>query len=169
MAFDYDLAEHILDQKDRDSALFFAGRQAEIDAFDTAVREAPRGEPSVEFRIYQGAPGCGKTSLAGRLRQRSADALALVQVYEDDLASPRHLLNAIHRRVVRGNPRTKRTLEATGVLAALLRRESAGDALAAITANELLEHTQLAIHMDEAQVLGPAEAKTLRWLHNGRS
>ena len=134
MPFDHALAQLILEAGDRDDALFFAGREIEIASFEAAVRQARRFG-KVEFRIFQGPPGCGKTSLAHHLRDSCAPETALIQVYEHDLASPDALVAAIQQAIFEGAP--------------------------------LAEHTHVALHMDEAQVLEKEQAPTLRWLHNG--
>ena len=49
----------------------------------------------------------------------------------------------------------------------ILRRDSATEAIQDAAAGKLLERTRLALHVDEAQVLGENQAGTLRWLHTG--
>ncbi len=56
--FNRELADELLEDRDRDTARFFAGRDDEIQRFDAAVREAQRSKQAVRF--YLGAPGCGK-------------------------------------------------------------------------------------------------------------
>ena len=152
MAFDYDLARKLLASGDRDFAPYFAGRDKEIGSFGDALVEA-QGKPQGVFRVFQGAPGCGKTSLARHIRESQASKLALVSIFEDDLGSPDSLIKAINRGVTQGNPLSRQALEGAGVLAALLRRDSAADALAGATANRMLAQTRLALHFDEAQTL----------------
>ena len=77
MPFDRELATEILNSRDRDTALFFAGRKAEIRAFERAVAEASQYKQAT-FRIYQGAPGCGKTSLAHHLADTCVDKVLFV-------------------------------------------------------------------------------------------
>lgn len=166
MAFDDDLARKLLACGDRDFAPYFAGRDKEIRSFGDALVEA-QGKPQGVFRVFQGAPGCGKTSLARHIRESHASKLALVSIFEDDLGSPDSLIKAINRGVTRGNPLSRQALEGAGVLAALLRRDSAADALAGATANRMLAQTRLALHFDEAQTLAQPQAPTLRWLHTG--
>ena len=50
---------------DRGIAPYFAGRKREIESFMDALAAAARKDQAV-FRIFQGAPDCGKTSLAAR-------------------------------------------------------------------------------------------------------
>ena len=88
MRFDHALAQLILEAGDRDDALFFAGREIETASFEVAVRQA-RQFGKVEFRIFQGPPGCGKTSFAPHLRDSCGPETAVIQIYENDLASPR--------------------------------------------------------------------------------
>ena len=84
MPFDRDLATELLKSRDRDTARFFAGRRDEIRAFDDAADEAGQSEQAI-FRIYQGAPGCGKTSLAAHLAETRADRLLFVKLRPKDL------------------------------------------------------------------------------------
>ena len=166
MQFDHALAQLIVEGGDRDDTLFFAGREVEIASFEAAVRQAQQFD-KVEFRIFQGAPGCGKTSLAHHLRDSCAPGLAVIQVYEHDLASPDALVAAIYRGIIEGDPRSQQVLEGAGVIGALLRRGSAVDKIGDAAANRMLKQTHVALHMDEAQVLEKEQAPTLRWLHTG--
>lgn len=166
MQFDHALAQLILEGGDRDDTLFFAGREVEIASFEAAVRQAQQFG-KVEFRIFQGAPGCGKTSLAHHLRDSRAPELAIIQIYEHDLASPNALIAAIHQGIIEGDPLSKQALESAGVIAALLRRGGAVEKIGDAAASRMLKRTHVALHMDEAHVLGKEQAPTLRWLHTG--
>ena len=65
---------------------FFAGRGAEIARFDSALRESS-GKRQAVFRIFQGARGCGKTSLAAHLRANRTTDVLFVPVGKGDLKS----------------------------------------------------------------------------------
>lgn len=108
MRFDHALAQLILEAGDRDDALFFAGREIETASFEVAVRQA-RQFGKVEFRIFRGPPGCGKTSFAHHLRDSCGPETAVIQVYEHDLASPGALVAAVEQAVLGGTPLTERT------------------------------------------------------------
>ncbi|MYA17577.1 MAG: ATP-binding protein [Gammaproteobacteria bacterium] len=69
MAFNFELARERLERRNLPATLYFAGRHDEIRQFDAALGESERVGKQAVFRIYQGAPGCGKSSLVGRLRQ----------------------------------------------------------------------------------------------------
>lgn len=82
------------------------------------------------FRIYQGAPGCGKTSLATRLRTIRANDLLIVAVGKNHLASE----NALDERVrtsfrAASSFGTGLAETALPVIASRFGVESAGDAL----------------------------------------
>ena len=94
MAFDGDLAHDLLIDDDRDYARFFAGRAAEIESFNGAVEQAGQKEQAV-FRIYRGAPGCGKTSLANPLMANRSVDLLFVALDNEDLASREALTTRI--------------------------------------------------------------------------
>ena len=73
MAFNRELAEELANaQRDRDRARYFAGRVAEIDAAESAFAEA-RKYTQTAFRVFTGAPGCGKSSLLTHIRESHAD------------------------------------------------------------------------------------------------
>ena len=90
MAFDRDLAAKGLRSDDRDIAPYFTGREAEIAAFDNAVAAAG-DKPLALFRIFQGPPGCGKTSLAAHLAEIRARETVFVPCAMADLADGRAL------------------------------------------------------------------------------
>lgn len=87
MAFNRELAR-ALKFDDRDVAPFFAGRRTEIQSFQKALATADE-KPQAVFRIYQGAPGCGKTSLANHLAKEAAENAIFVKFSEsDDFSRP---------------------------------------------------------------------------------
>lgn len=165
MAFDSDLANDLLIDDDRDHARFFAGRAAEIESFNGAVEQAGRKEQAV-FRIFQGAPGCGKTSLASHLRaHRSADVL-FVALDNEDLAS-REALAA----------RIKEEAEDTanlGVRITATTLRGVAEAFKATSVSEQIDkragalarrRRTVVLHLDEAQTVSEREADVLRGLH----
>ena len=100
MSFDRDAAEDFIRNRDRDEALFFAGRTAELARFDAALEElrglVDRGQPpSSTFLIYQGAPGCGKTSLVNHLVKTRQDVL-FVRAKTRQMEHEDALLERIH-------------------------------------------------------------------------
>ena len=100
MSFDRDAAEDFIRNRDRDEALFFAGRTAELARFNAALEElrglVERGQPpSSTFLIYQGAPGCGKTSLVNHLVKTRQDVL-FVRAKTRQMEHEDALLERIH-------------------------------------------------------------------------
>lgn len=97
--FDVELAKDLAAQRDRDVAPFFARRTVEIERFDGAFREL-RSQPGGQaaFRICQGPPGCGKTSLLHRLKEKFADRALFVELK----TAPRR-----RGRPARPNPRSR--------------------------------------------------------------
>ena len=78
--FDTEKARRFVRAGDRDRARFFTGRTSEILSFLDCLTEArdsvTKGiAPSSMIRIYQGAPGCGKTSLINYLIDTYEDVL----------------------------------------------------------------------------------------------
>ena len=71
MRFDSNQTRKFIDLGDRDIAPFFASRDAEIRHFESSFNTLDwSAKRTAAFRIFQGAPGCGKTSLVEHLRQR---------------------------------------------------------------------------------------------------
>ena len=99
MPFDHELAQQLMRRKDRDTAPFFAGRVDEIRRFDDALRaleDFDGLDARAVFRIYQGAPGCGKTSLITHLRKvRPTEIGLFVDIQLEDLRS----ISALTQRV----------------------------------------------------------------------
>ena len=75
MTFNAELAKQIaFEDIPRDEARYFEGRAKEIEQFRFSLNASTRRDQAV-FRIYQGAPGCGKTSLAAHLAKITPDAV----------------------------------------------------------------------------------------------
>ncbi len=88
--------QRFLTTTDRNRADFFAGREREIASFHQAVSAAQLEKQAV-FRVYQGAPGCGKTSLVEYLHKTNAASALFVAVEPEDLVSREALANRIDR------------------------------------------------------------------------
>lgn len=81
LAFNSDQARKFIELGDRDIAPFFAGRAAEIWHFESSFTTLDwENTRTAAFRIYQGAPGCGKTSLVEHHRQRYSDETPILGV-----------------------------------------------------------------------------------------
>lgn len=162
-AFDREAALRYADQEDRDAASFFAGRDAERAAFDAALELAHSpaedgGDPRAVFRIFQGAPGCGKTSFVRRMQAENDDVL-FVQVEKAHLQS----LSALRERICGAALRADKGRNIVASFAAagmeLLRLRETGQRATSFAAGAAAEHTRLAVWKDEAQVLdGTCEA-----------
>ena len=166
MSLDTDLAERLLGTDDRDVARFFAGRQTEIASFDAAVRFAA-DKPQATFRIYQGAPGCGKTSLANHLaRTRSKDLLFVT-------VDPEHLRTAdtLRMRIRAASLASGHTASRIGstfveLVSAHLKSTVAADGLRAETAKIVARgKSRLVLHLDEAHARALDCGDVLRDLH----
>ena len=172
MPLDADLAERLLGTDDRDVARFFAGREAEIASFDTAVRFAAdkaraHARPQATFRIYQGAPGCGKTSLANHLARTRARDILFVTV------DPEHLRNAdaLRMRIRAASLSSGHSASRVGsafveMVSAHLKSAVAADGLRAEARKLVARGTScLVLHLDEAHARALACADVLRDLH----
>lgn len=165
MAFDADLADELLRARDRDTARFFAGRQAEIDQFDAAVREAADSKQAV-FRIFQGAPGCGKTSLADHLARVRTEGVFFVDLDNEDLAS-RDALAARLKEAAEESGSLGARVAATALrtVAATFRATPAGDALGDAVSGAATRNATIVLYLDEAQTVSEAEGPVLLGLH----
>ena len=144
MAFDRRITEELSTHRDRDATPFFAGRADEIDQFDRALTElgSQPGEQAV-FRIYQGAPGCGKTALLHHLRENRADGVLFVGIQERHLASENALMERVRQVAIEEGPTGAKI--AAKVLRALGTRlrigqtaEALSDAIAEGAANRIV-------------------------------
>ena len=167
MSFNADLADELLHARDRDTARFFAGRGAEIDRFDAAVREAA-GSRQALFRIFQGAPGCGKTSLAAHLRRARAAETLFIDLGVEDFAD-REALAARVRLIASNAAPMWAKVAATGLeaLGSRLKMAAAAEAEAAhgALADRVIGKATLVLHMDEAQTIDETARNVLVGLH----
>ena len=153
MTFDSDFAKEIINQGDRDVAPFFAGREEEIARFDSALRES-FGKRQAVFRIFQGAPGCGKTSLAAHLRANRTTDVLFVSVGKDDLKSKDALLDRVRDAVEGERSRAGKVARAAAQsVASWLKLKPLGDTAAYLMADMTAPKPTLVLHMDEAQLL----------------
>ena len=155
MTFNYELAQRILDLGDRDTALFFTGRDEEIRQFESALRASALKEQAV-FRIYQGAPGCGKTSLLARLREQPPDGVLFVEVEEEDLASLSALKSlAVRVAVEKGPFYAKLASEAVRAAGEVVRAKNTGHRASRSFETMVAKRVKTVVfYMDEAQTIG---------------
>lgn len=144
---------------DRDEAPFFAGRATEIRHFDEAVAQARRRgphNPRSLFRIFQGAPGCGKTSLLTHL-QRVRNDLLFVAVEPADFVNRDAVTTRVLQRVARQASAAGKALSwGLGAVTAMVRAGEAGEELRKALAGREAKHSTLVLHLDEAQRIRPA-------------
>lgn len=165
MGFDRELASELLDERDRDTARFFAGRGEEIQRFDAAVRESRRSKQAV-FRIYQGAPGCGKTSLVDRLRQIRSEDVLFVDIEKEHLAGKGPLASRVRDAATAAGPAGAKVASiALKAIGTRLGIQTAGNALGAAVLDKAIDKTEIVLHMDEAQLIDGTEQLTLVSLH----
>ena len=162
MVFNEALAKELLEDRDRDHARFFAGRDEEIRRFDAAVREAGRSEQAV-FRVYQGAPGSGKTSLMARLRAIRSDEVLFVNVAKKHLADDGALAGRV--RDAAGSTATKIVSTALKSIGSTLRMQPAGDAPGGAVEDKTVEKSRIVLLMDEAQRIDETVQDVLVNLH----
>ena len=156
--FDAERARQVATADDRDEAPFFAGRAAEIHHFDEAVAQArQRGahNPRALFRVFQGAPGCGKTSLLTHLQEVRGDLL-FVTVEPGDLVNRDAVTTRILQQVARRASTAGKTLSwGLGAVTAMVRAGEAGEELRKALAGREAKQSTVVLHMDEAQRIRP--------------
>ena len=165
MPFNHILAAELARGDDRDQAPFFAGRDAEIRAFEEAVHDAGRKDQAL-FRIYQGPPGCGKTSLAAHLAKTRSDNILFVTCEVWDLADADALSRRIKRAALaRGGAFARTAALIAETVGEHLGLRTAADAAADRLAVRSARDTTLVLHMDEAHARAPRVGDMLVGLH----
>lgn len=170
MGFDSELARALLGEVDRDTAAFFAGRRAEIQRFDEALRTVEsrfEGNERALFLVYQGAPGCGKTSLVSHLRKARPEEIGLlVNVQPADLASVPALTEQVRRTAEDAGPAGSRVAARFAqALASYLRMGGSGAELRSLMADRAARRATVVLHLDEAQVVDESAKAGLLMLH----
>ena len=165
MTFNRELADELLEDRDRDNARFFAGRDDEIRRFDAAVREAGRSRQAV-FRIYQGAPGCGKTSLAEHLEAIRSASMLFVGINPNHLRSAQALIEQVYRAATEGGSWAGKAASKIAQMAgSRLRIQSTAKDLQDAIAKRSARDAGIALHLDEAHSIGTSEGEELKNLH----
>ena len=168
MAFNTELAVSILEHRDRDRARFFAGREFELNNIARAVDEARKdgGEGQAVFRIFQGAPGCGKTSLMEHFREAHLDDSLFVKMETEDLSDAKNVMDHIRRAARMEASRAKRAVawavETTGAFFSV---EEAGRQAGDFVAGGIARQRAVVLHIDEAQTFTEAQAPVLKKFH----
>ena len=168
MAFDSDQTRKFIDLGDRDIAPFFAGRAAEIRHFESSFNTLDwENKRTAAFRIFQGAPGCGKTSLVEHLRQRYTDETLFVDVRPGHLVSEEALVDQIRRTAISVASATGRAIAAFGqAVGAYLRvAKPGGDEARNFVADHETRNAKVVVFFDEAQLVGEDQQPGLGLLH----
>lgn len=170
MGFDSDQARKFIDLGDRDIAPFFAGRVAEIRHFESAFNTLGWEDKRVAaFRIFQGAPGCGKTSLVEHLRQRHSDDTLFVDIRRVHLASEEALLRQIRQTAISIGSLTGKTIaafgQAVGAYLRVAKPSGGGDEARNFVADHATRNAKVVLFMDEAQLVGEDQQPGLGLLH----
>ena len=168
--FDSAAARRFIEQDDRDEAWFFAGREAESGAFAAAARQAyglssDGGRPRAVFRIFQGAPGCGKTSFVRRMEAARPDLL-FVLVDEQHLTDANALMQRIAQEAL--DQRRGANILSGLAVAALeaSRMKTASEALLRGAGDRAAKQAGLVIWLDEAQTVDES-CRALASAHKG--
>ena len=170
MGFNPELARRLLREVDRDTAAFFAGRREEIQRFDdtlAALEDRYERNRRALFLVYQGAPGCGKTSLVSHLREtRPEEVGLLVDVQPAHLASIPALTERVRQVAEEVAPAASRvTGRFAQALASSLRMDGSGAELRNLMADRTARRNKVVLHLDEAQVVDASARAGLLMLH----
>ena len=150
---------------DRDRAPFFAGRKTEIQSFNHAVENAGDKDQAV-FRIFQGPPGCGKTSLVNHLADTCADTAVFIRCDPSDLANAQALWARIDKTALdRGSSATRTGAFIAAAVGEHLGMRSAAAAVRGSLAEHSARNATLVLHLDEAHALDPENSAMLLKLH----
>ena len=180
MAFNRHLAEEITKHRsDRNKALYFAGREAELGAAHNAFAEA-RNYSQTVFRVFTGAPGCGKSSLLTHIQEMNAaePGLLFVDPDEENLHSRAALMDFVADEAIDhlASSTADRKQWAADIAAkyATPLAQSLGEAFRIKTAGEMLSEWQrkrgldglvVVIVYDETQNADEKVLSTLSQLH----
>ncbi len=163
MTFDRQLARE-LHLSDRDVAPFFAGRHAEIASFNAALDTA-RQKAQAVFRIYQGAPGCGKTSLADHLSQISGEHTLFTRFSESDDFDKESLAIAIHEAAAAANKPAEIVKEVAEIALSLIGKDRLAHIVKSSGLKAISKSADIVIHIDEAHSMGDKFNPFLKTLH----
>ena len=167
MTFNAELA-HQIAYKDspRDKARYFEGREHEITQFLYGLAASEDRDQAI-FRIYQGAPGCGKTSLAAHLAE-TTEEVVFVKL------SRRHMIDfpIMMERIKNAASKQEGQYAATAThWAAAAIERLAGRALTQELQKAVQEHAtdglHFVLHIDEAHSLPGYALEVLTELHIG--
>ena len=178
MPFDKELARKIANGSDRNVARYFAGRAAEIASFEQALDDASL-ETQTVFRVYMGAPGCGKSSLMRHIREQADPNgnVLFASVGRAALASKAVLWTevvdaALKRKLPRQADEAKLRAfwreHGAGVVRGageMVRIKQAGAALRRWQEGMALDRLTVVAQFDEAQNLNRRQLATLEELH----
>ena len=167
MTFDREAANRVVDRDDRDIAPFFAGRSEEIDAFARTLRAASRQEkPQALFRIFQGPPGCGKTSLAAKLGEVHAQDALFLPVGDSHMADEAALGACLADvSVAEGGIAARAGSLIADAIARRFGAPAAGESARRAVAEHARGWKSFVLHMDEAHARVEQAAQTLRTVH----
>lgn len=169
MGFDRDQATAFVEDVDRDRSPHFAGRSREIGRFEARLRTfrgivEQGGVPSSLMLVYQGAPGCGKTSLAAHLAGLHPELL-FVGVEKRHLASADGLTERIREAATKGDVLSNVGRGVAQAVGGLLRAGKTGGQVGDFIGDKAAARAAMVVvHLDEAQTVAGAQEEALQSL-----
>ena len=167
MRFNTELAHQIAHvDSPRDEARYFAGREEEITLFKNGLQSSMAREQAI-FRIYQGAPGCGKTALAAHLAETNENAVFIKVRHHHMVDFP-----SLMARVEDAASKQEGQLAATavkwaGLMGARLTGRMLGEEMRRASKELSTEDLRFVLHVDEAHSLPDSALDVLKDLHIG--
>ncbi len=167
MRFNTELAHQIAHvDSPRDEARYFEGREEEITLFNNGLMSSMAREQAI-FRIYQGAPGCGKTSLAAHLAETNENAVFIKVRHHHMVDFP-----ALMTRVEDAASKQEGQLAATavkwaGLMGARLAGRMLGEEMRRASKEISTQGLRFVLHVDEAHSLPDSALDVLKDLHIG--
>lgn len=159
------LCREFVDSGDRNYSRWFAGREDEMMGIESVFAETRR-QPQTVFRVVQGAPGAGKTSLLTHMIENAPDDRLYVRVGHQDMVSGQTLDQRVEHALRERDPAW--AMAARLVLKAAGRTARTGESVDE-TENELRRRLdrdlELALVFDEAQTIDATAHRTLIDMH----
>ena len=167
MRFNTELAQQIAHvDSPRDKARYFEGREEEITLFEYGLQSAMAREQAI-FRIYQGAPGCGKTSLAAHLAETNESAVFIRVRHHHMVDFPALMARIKNAASEQGGQYAATAVRWTAIAIERLAGRALSEKLRKDAEELSTEGLRFVLHVDEAHSLPDSALDVLKDLHIG--
>ena len=145
---------------------YFEGREEEITLFKNGLMSSMAREQAI-FRIYQGAPGCGKTSLAAHLAQTNESAVFIKLRHHHMVDFPAMMARIKNTASRQGGQYAATAVRCTAIAIERLAGRALSEKLQKDAEELSTEGLRLVLHVDEAHSLPDSALDVLKDLHIG--